>query len=64
VGSQAVQVVNGTARDAHGAHVAAIVTTSTFTKGAADYARRCGIRAYDGNALAGWASRTGPAPWH
>lgn len=64
VGSGDVQKVNGTYQHAHGAQLAAIVTTSGYTKDAADYARHCGIRAYDGAALGRWASRTGPAPWH
>lgn len=64
VGSGDVQKVNGTYQHAHGAHVAAIVTTSRFTKPAREYAGRCGIRLFDREALAGWASRTGPAPWH
>lgn len=64
VGSQAVQVVNGTYRHEHGADLAAIVTTAVFTKPARDYAARTGIRLFDEQALAAWASRTGPAPWH
>lgn len=64
VGSGDVQKVNGTYRDAHGGHLAAIVTTSRFTKPARDYATRVGIGRFDVDMLAGWASRTGPAPWH
>ncbi|MGW7244654.1 restriction endonuclease [Streptomyces sp. NPDC054804] len=41
-----------------------LVTTSTFTQQAASYAVAQGIRLYDAQALAGWASQTGPAPWH
>jgi restriction system protein len=63
VGSQDAQRFGGTCYSEHGAHVAAIVTTSVFTKPAADYATRQGIRCFDEQALAGWASRTGPAPW-
>ncbi|GAA1949354.1 restriction endonuclease [Kitasatospora viridis] len=63
VGSGDMQKVGGTARQIHGADIAAVVTTSTFTRHALDYSRRLGIRTYDGTALAGWASRTGPAPW-
>ncbi|WP_051166303.1 restriction endonuclease [Amycolatopsis orientalis] len=48
----------------HGAHVAAIVTTSTFTKQAQQYGAHLGIRLFDADALAAWSSRTGPAPWH
>ncbi|WP_262928429.1 restriction endonuclease [Streptomyces sp. CBMA29] len=64
VGSGDVQKVNGTYQHAHGGHLAAIVTTSRFTQSARDYAVRVGIRLLDGDALAGWTSRTGPAPWH
>ena len=64
VRSEDVQKVNGTYQHAHGGHVAAIVTTSRFTRPAAEYAARVGIRLFDHNALAGWVSRTGPAPWH
>ncbi|MEU6221910.1 restriction endonuclease, partial [Streptomyces sp. NPDC047022] len=46
------------------ADVAVLVTTSTFTKAAAQYGDGMGIGLYDGDALGGWASRTGPAPWH
>lgn len=64
VGSGDVQKVNGTYHDFHHAQLAAIVTTSRFTKPARAAAERVGIRCWDQDALAGWASRTGPAPWH
>jgi restriction system protein len=64
VGSGDVQKVNGTYQHAHGGHLAAIVTTSRFTRPAREYASQVGIRLLDSDALAGWASRTGPAPWH
>ncbi|MCX4750921.1 restriction endonuclease [Kitasatospora sp. NBC_01287] len=63
VGSGDVQKVGGTARQIHGADIAAVVTTSTFTPAARSYATQVGIRTLDGNALARWASRTGAAPW-
>jgi restriction system protein len=63
VGSGDVQKVGGTARQIHGADIAAVVTTSTFTPAAANYARQVGIRTVDGAALTRWAGRTGPAPW-
>ncbi|WP_329560868.1 restriction endonuclease [Kitasatospora sp. NBC_01266] len=63
VGSGDVQKVNGTYAAIHGGQLAAIVTTSRFTRPAAELAARVGIRAYDQQALAGWASGTGPAPW-
>jgi restriction system protein len=58
-----LQKFGGTCFHVHGAHVAAVVTTSTFTKQAREYAQHMGIRLLDEHALAGWASRTGPAPW-
>lgn len=63
VGSQDVQRFGGTCWSVHGAQVAAVVTTSTFTRPAAEYASRSGIRCIDSAALGGWASRTGPPPW-
>lgn len=62
VGSQAVQVVNGTYQH-HGGELAAIVTTSVFTKAARDYAAMVGIALLDADGLAGWAGQTGPPPW-
>ncbi|MGW1801522.1 restriction endonuclease [Streptomyces sp. NPDC001984] len=64
VGSPDMQRFGGTCYTMHGAHIAALVTTSTFTAQAAAYAIAQGIRLYDEQALAGWASQTGPAPWH
>lgn len=63
VGSPDLQRFGGTCYSVHGAQVAVVVTTSVFTKPAANYATQHGIRCYDQNALAAWASRTGPAPW-
>jgi restriction system protein len=64
VGSPEVQKVGGTYAVVHHAQLAAVVTTSGYTKAAVDYAARAGIRLYGQRELAGWASRTGPAPWH
>ncbi|UIJ57821.1 restriction endonuclease [Amycolatopsis acidiphila] len=64
VGSQDMQRFGGTCFTYHQAAIAAVVTTSTFTRHAMDYATKAGIRLVDVNALAAWASRTGPAPWH
>lgn len=58
-----LQRFGGTAFAAHQADIAA-VTVSGFTKQARDYAARMNIHLYDRDALAGWAARTGPAPWH
>ncbi|MET9078428.1 restriction endonuclease [Streptomyces sp. NPDC004232] len=63
VGSPDMQRFGGTCYSVHGAQVAAVVTSSVFTKPAADYGVRQGIRLVDTGALAGWATRTGPAPW-
>ncbi|KOG50939.1 translation initiation factor IF-2 [Streptomyces griseoflavus] len=63
VGSQDVQRFGGTCFTVHEAEVAAVVTTSTFTEPAADYAATCGIRCYDGERLVAWANGNGAAPW-
>ncbi len=64
VGSPDVQKVGGTYQVVHRAQLAAVVTTSSYTSQARAYAATAGIRLFDEQALAGWASRTGPAPWH
>jgi restriction system protein len=64
VGSPEMQRFGGTCYAVHHAHIPVMVTTSTFTQQAAGYATAQGIRLYDERALAGWASQTGPAPWH
>ncbi len=64
VGSQDVQKVNGTYRDIHRCDLAAVVTTSTFTKPAAAFCAQVGIRMTDHRALALWAEGTGRPPWH
>jgi restriction system protein len=63
VGSPDLQKFGGTCFAVHGAQVAAVVTTSRFTKPATGYAQSIGIHLFDQHALAAWASRTGPAPW-
>jgi Restriction endonuclease len=63
VGSPDMQRFGGTCFTVHHAQVAVVVTTSTFTRHAIGYAATQGIRLYDEQALAGWASQTGPAPW-
>ncbi|MFE5375166.1 restriction endonuclease [Streptomyces mirabilis] len=64
VTSPDAQRFGGTCYTVHQAHVPVLVTTSTFTAQAASYATAQGIRLYDERALGGWASQTGPAPWH
>ncbi|MEV7924083.1 restriction endonuclease [Kitasatospora sp. NPDC088779] len=63
VGSQDVQKVNGTYRDVHRCDLAAVVTTSSFTKAAAAFCANVGIHAIDRRALALWAEGTGKPPW-
>lgn len=63
VGSPDVQCVGGTYSVVHGADVAAVVTTSTFTPAARSYAKRAGIRLYDHDDLAAWAAGGRP-PWN
>ncbi|MFD5432594.1 restriction endonuclease [Kitasatospora sp. NPDC127067] len=63
VGSQDVQKVNGTYRDVHHCDLAAVVTTSSFTKAAAAFCTQVGIRAVDQRALALWADGRGRPPW-
>jgi restriction system protein len=58
-----LQRFGGTCFTIHGAGIAAVVTTAGYTKQARTYAHLAGIRLFDNDALAGWASRTGPAPW-
>ncbi|MET8538352.1 restriction endonuclease [Streptomyces sp. NPDC005065] len=64
VTSPDMQRFGGTCYSVHRAHIPVMVTTSTFTRQAAGYAAAQGILLYGEQALAGWASRTGPAPWH
>jgi len=64
VDSPDMQRFGGTCYSQHLAHVPVMVTTSEVTRQAAAYAASQGIRVYNGQALAGWASRTGPATWH
>ncbi|WP_254396454.1 restriction endonuclease [Streptomyces sp. AC512_CC834] len=63
VGSPDLQRFGGTCYSVHNAQIAAVVTTSVFTKPAAQYGTSHGIRLIDEAALAAWATRTGPAPW-
>jgi len=56
VGSPEVQRFAGTARQLHGADIAVIVTTATFTRPAETTAARLGIRLVDREMLARWAA--------
>jgi len=65
VGSEHVQCVNGTYRDAHHCQHAAIVTTSAYTRDAADFAARVGITLLDAHRLEAWAGgNPAAAPWN
>ncbi|MFD3335902.1 restriction endonuclease [Streptomyces sp. NPDC058700] len=63
VGSQDLQRFGGTCFTIHEADVAVMVTTSSFTAPAAEYAATCGIICVDGEALAAWTDQLAPAPW-
>ncbi|KOU84341.1 restriction endonuclease [Streptomyces virginiae] len=63
VGSQDLQRFGGTCFVVHEADVAVIVTTSSFTAPAAEYADTCGIVRVDGEALAAWTEQQAPPPW-
>ncbi|MEU6441876.1 restriction endonuclease [Streptomyces sp. NPDC047046] len=62
-GSQDLQRFGGTCWTVHGAQLAVLVTTSTFTDPAKDYAEFCGIRLVDGAELEAWTAGESPAPW-
>jgi restriction system protein len=63
VGSQDLQRFGGTCFTVHQADVAVLVTTSSFTAPALDYAATCGIVCVDGDALAAWTESSAPPPW-
>ncbi|MFB7150936.1 restriction endonuclease [Streptomyces virginiae] len=63
VGSQDLQRFGGTCFAVHEADVAVIVTTSSFTAPAAEYADTCGIVRVDGETLAAWTEQQAPPPW-
>lgn len=58
-----LQKFAGTCFTIHRANIAALVTTSSFTKQAREMATRAGILLFDADGLGGWISRTGPSPW-
>ncbi|WP_374771945.1 restriction endonuclease [Streptomyces sp. NBC_01310] len=63
VGSQDLQRFGGTCFAVHEADVAVVVTTSTFTAPAAEYAAACAIVCVDGEGLAAWTESRTPPPW-
>lgn len=63
VNGPALQKFGGTCYTVHQADVAAVVTTSGFTRQAQEYAAAHRIVLFDNDDLAGWAARNGPPPW-
>ncbi|MFF1411931.1 restriction endonuclease [Streptomyces sp. NPDC058289] len=63
VGSQDLQRFGGTCFAVHGADVAIVVTTSSYTTPALEYAATCGIVCVDGEALAAWTDSAVAPPW-
>ncbi|CAL9272172.1 hypothetical protein SUDANB5_00618 [Streptomyces sp. SudanB5_2050] len=63
VGSEDLQRFGGTCFTVHEADVAVVVTTSGFTRPAAEYAEQCGIVCVDADRLREWNGGRGPAPW-
>jgi restriction system protein len=63
VGSQDLQRFGGTCFTIHDADVAVVVTTSSFTAPAVEYAGTCGIICVDGDALAAWTDQIAAPPW-
>ncbi|MDQ0792959.1 restriction endonuclease [Streptomyces sp. B1I3] len=64
VGSQDLQRFGGTCYAVHEAEVAVVVTTSTFTEPALEYAGQCGILCVDLESLSAWSEEGAPLPWH
>jgi restriction system protein len=58
-----LQRFGGTCFAVHKADVAAVVTTSDFTKQARTLAATLGIVLFDFDALGGWVAQNGPPPW-
>lgn len=63
VGSQDLQRFGGTCFAVHDADVAIVVTTSSYTSPALEYAAACGIVCVDGEALTAWTDLASPPPW-
>jgi restriction system protein len=59
----ALQTFGGTCYAVHRADIAAVVTTSGFTRQAREYAGAMRIALFDTDSLADWAAGNGPAPW-
>ncbi|MFI5762428.1 MULTISPECIES: restriction endonuclease [unclassified Streptomyces] len=63
VGSQDLQRFGGTCFAVHDADVAILVTTSSYTAPALEYAAACGIICVDGEELAAWTDSAVAPPW-
>ncbi|MEV7301897.1 restriction endonuclease [Streptomyces clavifer] len=63
VGSQELQRFGGTCYAVHEAGAAVVVTTSTFTEPALEYAEQCGIVCVDLDGLTAWSGAGAPPPW-
>ena len=63
VAGPALQQFGGTCHAVHGADIAAVVTTSGFTKQAQEYAKAMRIVLFDNASLTVWAAQSGPSPW-
>ncbi|MFE6834006.1 restriction endonuclease [Streptomyces sp. NPDC057705] len=63
VGSQDLQRFGGTCFAVHEADAAIVVTTSSFTAPATEYAAACDIVCVDGDDLAAWTESLTPPPW-
>ncbi|MFE7580133.1 restriction endonuclease [Streptomyces gardneri] len=62
-GSPDLQRFGGTCYAVHETGVAVLVTTSSFTAPALEYAASCGIVCVDGTELAAWTASMAPPPW-
>ncbi|HBF84966.1 MAG TPA: restriction endonuclease [Streptomyces sp.] len=60
VGTPDLQVLNGTARQVHGADVAVIVTNGRVTRPAVNFAKQQRLHVVDRHTLAAWASGSRP----
>ncbi|MFD3947527.1 restriction endonuclease [Streptomyces sp. NPDC058579] len=63
VGSQDLQRIGGTCFTIHEADVAVLVTNSSFTEAAVEYAAACGLVCGDGDGLVAGTDQITPPPW-
>ncbi|MEL5957545.1 restriction endonuclease [Streptomyces sp. CLV115] len=62
VGTTDLQVLNGTARQVHGADIAVIVTNGRVTAPAVTFAKQQRLHVVDRHTLAAWAAGSRPCP--